>query len=170
MRCILKSFTSFPTHLLPEQVLGANDIEQWCKKLEKTTQENKNEGSPKFKTEIIRGDVEYELFLQKLREALSQSNCRVAINFLRPSLVGFKKPWWVPIHFLFGLMSGHFSPILGMLESTSPENPPLVAVFDVNAAYGMILVEAPRLYQAAKACDVSARKSRGIIIVSETTE
>jgi len=167
LRCILKSFSSFPINLLPEQVHGPSEPVKWCAQIQELSKEH--EEVPKLKTEIVRGDVGYEIFLEKLRKALAQSNNRVAINYLRPSLTGFKKPWWIPIHFFFGLVSGHFSPILGIMESTTPGAPPLIAVFDLNAAYGMYLVEAPRLYQSINARDVSSGKSRGIIIVSDAS-
>lgn len=171
IRCILKSFKSFPTHMIPEQTGGTSEPIRWTTKIQDLMEQveknrKENEVVPSIKTDIIHGeDVDYETFLIKLRKALPQDNSRVGINYLRPALVGFKKPSFVPVHILLAFISGHFSPILGLIEEE--QQPPLVAVFDVNSAYGMYLVEASKLYQAILHKDFTTKKSRAIVKVSE---
>ena len=66
-------------------------------------------------------------------------------------------------------MGGHFSPIIGMHEgyvNTGEECMIPVAVFDVNHAYGgAYLVPARMLYESVIATDVSAQKSRALVVV-----
>ena len=61
---------------------------------------------------------------------------RVAINYLRPALFGFKRPKWLPFHFIIGLFGGHFSPVIGVLDNDDDKDNPLVGIFDVNHTYG----------------------------------
>ena len=125
-------------------------------------------------------DFSYARFLKTLRDSFKddadddQQHCRrVAINYLRPVLFGFKPPKWVPCHLILGLLGGHFSPLLGLLDNPQDMNNakkgdnPLVGVFDVNHAYGgAYLIPAKLLYQAVKAKDISTGKSRAIIVVT----
>ena len=128
------------------------------------------------------GDFSYAQFLKTLRDSFKDDadddpqHCRrVAINYLRPVLFGFKPPKWVPCHLILGLLGGHFSPLLGLLDNPTDMNNanaktgdnPLVGVFDVNHAYGgAYLIPAKLLYQAVKAKDISTGKSRAIIVVT----
>ena len=164
LRCILKSFDTYPTHLLPPITRKGSNPEQWCLSIQELVQENHNNDIPCIHTKIVRGDASYESFLEAIRK-VNDERCRVAINFLRPALFGFHQPRWIPVHFLFGLFTGHFSPVLGILESERPH--PLVAVFDVNHRYGTYLVPAPRLYQSVKAMDITTHQSRAVIVVSQ---
>jgi len=76
------------------------------------------------------------------------------------------------MNFLFGIGSGHFSPIVGMLDKDASnqalaDDEILVGVFDVNHTYaGAYLVPAKRLYESIKAKDLTVSKSRATIILS----
>lgn len=122
-------------------------------------------------------DASYEKFLSFISNGLKDDKrSRVVINYLRPALFGFPKPWWVPFHFLLGIFAGHFSPVIGLVDNgtDSSDTPkqrqwesPLIAIFDVNHKYGgTYLVPARRLFQAVKAKDVVTRRSRAVIVVS----
>jgi hypothetical protein len=164
LRCILKSFDDYPTHVLPPAKRGPSDPAKWCQAIRDLAEEKHETHVPKMHTDVIRGSVDYETFLASIRK-VNDPKSRVAINFLRPALFGFLKPWWIPIHYFFGIFAGHFSPVIGILENDGPD--PLVAVFDVNHRYGCYLVPAPRLYESVKAKDIMTHESRAIIIVSE---
>jgi len=126
-------------------------------------------------TTIISGDVGYDEFLLELRKGLANENVRIACNFLRSALMGFERIRYIPFHMLMHLMSGHFSPILGLLERGEDDDReegasdnPFVAIFDTNHKYGgCYLVPARRLYQAVRAVDLSANTHRAIILVEK---
>lgn len=154
LRCILKSL-AFPKHLLPPPSFGASEPDRWCDAIQAL-------GGPALRSDIVRGDEGYDAFLRAVRK-VNDPRSRVAINYLRRALVGFEWPRFVPVHFVFGLIGGHFSPVLAVLE----EDVPLVAVFDVNEKFGLHLVPAPLLYEAVRAKDASTGKSRAVIVVSQ---
>lgn len=135
-------------------------------------------------TKIVRGnEVSYEEFLTTLREGLANPNVRIGCNFLRSALTGFVS--YYPTSFIIGLMGGHFSPILGIIENGSEDGKegeekkteeggnnengnPFVAIFDTNHKYGgAYLVPARRLYQAVKTVDLGSKKHRAIISVEK---
>jgi hypothetical protein len=177
LRNILKSFPTFPPELIPEPCSGASDPTKWSKVIHDIAHEHHRK-MPSIETNIVPGDLPYEEFLDTIRTALSDESCRIAVNYLRPALVGFKTPKWIPIHFLFGLLGGHFSPIVGIWEdrdshgygSTSTcsnsNSDPMIAVFDVNHSYGgAYLVPARRLYESVKAHDLMTGKSRALVVL-----
>jgi hypothetical protein len=103
--------------------------------------------------------------MEEIKVALNDPNCRIALNYLRPALVGFKIPKILPANFLLSLMSGHFSPIIGMLDE-SKESECLIAVFDVNHAYGgTYLVPSRMLYESVKAHDLMTGRSRALVVI-----
>jgi hypothetical protein len=188
LRCILKSFSDFPTHLLPPPSYGPNDPESFCETVDNIWKDENGKNIKKKKTiaaQLFRLDnVSYEMFLQTLQTKLDDKNTRVAINYLRPALFGFSLPWYcwpmVPISFFFGLFAGHFSVILGVIHGNEEDSggnnsaqqqqnhQPLIAVFDVNHIYGgTYFVPARRLYEAIEAKDISTRKSRALIFIQE---
>jgi hypothetical protein len=164
-RCILKSFSKFPSYLVPPQEEGGeSNPDKWRASIEKLAQENNNKDIvPDIHVEVVRGDVSFPEFLKTL-EKVNDENTRVAVNYLRPALFGFKRPRWFPGHLTLGLLGGHFSPIVGILKNEDDD--PLVAVFDVNHKYGgTYLVPASRLYESVKALDLSTRQSRALIVL-----
>jgi hypothetical protein len=164
-RCLLKSFEKFPLHLVPEKKAGASNPDKWMTQLEEMRVADGGTHIPDI--QIVQGNVPYATFLETLQTALQHDNARVAINYLRPVLVGFPRPKWIPSHYVLGMFGGHFSPILGILPSSSKDDDPLVAVFDVNHKYGgTYFVPASRLYESVKALDVSTRQSRALIILT----
>jgi len=97
------------------------------------SEQTTNTTMPPLHVEIVAGDVSYADFLSALRRGLLQQDnnnygnddnnnnkkCysrRVAVNYLRPALVGFKAPRWVPMNLALGIAGGHFSPVIGILE------------------------------------------------------
>lgn len=192
LRCMLKSIPSFPRALVPSEHYGEANPDKWAQNLQQDIAAAAAEEQPKQKNpqkippvrvEIVPGDVSYSDFIKTLRRGLQQddddddddkrsTSRRVAINYLRPALVGFQTPKWVPMNFLFGIGSGHFSPIVGMLDKDASnqalaDDEILVGVFDVNHTYaGAYLVPAKRLYESIKAKDLTVSKSRATIILS----
>jgi hypothetical protein len=165
-RCLLKSFESFPLHLVPEKKAGASNPDKWRTQLEEMVVADGTAHIPDI--DIVRGDVSYTTFLETLQTSLKDENSRVAINYLRPALVGFRRPKWIPSHYVLGMFGGHFSPIVGILPGNGYQDP-LVAVFDVNHKYGgTYFVPASRLYESVKALDVSTRQSRALIVLKMT--
>jgi len=167
LRCVLKSFDCYPLDMLPPQVSGPSHPEKWCSAI-KELADKKHEAMPSFHTEITSGDEPYESFLASLRK-VNDDKYRVVVNFLRPVLFGFKNPWWHPTHLVFGLFGGHFSPVIGILETKEyGSDNPLVAIFDVNHSYGgTYLVPAKRLYQSVRAKDIATHNSRAVVILSQ---
>jgi len=202
LRTILKSFPNFPTMWLPSVKPGANDPEHFCEALELANQDtssfryryiselirflpsnNENSDNIDKKATLISS---YDQFVQILDQNLKNDKIRIAINFLRPALMGFQTPWYtwpfVPAHFFLGVFGGHFSVVLGMIPSitntptkssntTTSEHDnhePLVAILDVNHNYGgTYLVPARRLYHAMRAKGISTLQSRALILVRE---
>ena len=170
LRNILKSFPAFPSELIPEASGGASDPEKWSKVI--TDIANTPDCKiPPIETKIVWGDLPFEEFVDTIRKALSDESCRLAVNYLRPALVGFKSKW-IPVHLVLGLLGGHFSPIVGILENHSSHgygsnnSDPMIAVFDVNHSYGgAYLVPASRLYESVKAQDLTTCKSRALVVL-----
>lgn len=167
-RCVLRSF-GLSGEKLPPQKQGETKPGKWC---EHVTQMAKVQ-NVELSTTIISGDVGYDEFLLELRKGLANDNVRIACNFLRSALMGFERIRYIPFHMLMHLMSGHFSPILGLLErdydgEEGVSDNPFVAIFDTNHKYGgCYLVPARRLYQAVRAVDLSANTHRAIILVEK---
>ncbi|EED89626.1 predicted protein [Thalassiosira pseudonana CCMP1335] len=170
-RCVLQSFGY---QNIPLQKSGESKPEQWSDHVVQMASESSHgDADMGLTTKIVRGGVSYEEFLQTLRDGLANENCRIACNFLRPALVGFKGIRVFPVNFLLGVMGGHFSPILGMLEeddvgvgSESKVDCPLVCVWDTNHAYnGAYFVPAKRMYEAVHAVDLMDHKHRALILV-----
>lgn len=141
-RCILKSFDRFPPHLVPEQKPGESNPDRWRAGLEELAK-REHLAIPNIRITVVRGDVPLDKFLSTLNK-VNNENVRVAVNYLRPALVGFARPKWVPLHFVLGLFGGHFSPILGILKNKDDPKDPLVAIFDVNHKYGGTIWSPPR--------------------------
>ncbi len=139
------------------------------------------DGKMELETTIVGGDVEYEKFLEILRETTKRNEkCRIAANFLRPALTGFPGLRFLPMNCILGLLGGHFSPVLGLIEretvdqmdSTISEkiegDNPLVAIWDTNHKYGgAYFVPARRLYQSVHALDLSSNKNRALIVAEK---
>ncbi len=178
LRNILKSYPSFPQDLVPVPSGGPTEPKKWIKVLHELLQkgdETKKNHNIQIETKIIEGSIPYERFVNAIRNALRDPSSRLAINYLRPALTGWKTPKWIPIHLFLGLMGGHFSFIIGILEKNDvdisksqdcndDDHYPLVAVFDVNHAYGgAYLVPAKRLHESVKAHDMSTFESRALV-------
>jgi len=183
LRCVLSSYGNIPRDRLPEQAYGVGSTPgRWCVALakwadtEQKQQQQEETRIPKMTTEVISGDVPFEEFLAGIRR-VNDARCRVVVNYLRPALIGFTKPWWFPTHYVLGIFAGHFSPVIGVLEkddlgcssgSSGGKDDPWVAIFDVNHRYGgTYLVPATRLYRAVQAHDVATRRSRAVIVVTQ---
>jgi hypothetical protein len=164
LRNILKSFPNFPKDLIPEESGGPCNPKTWSKIIHDLAEEHHTK-MPQIETRIIPGDIPYTNFMEEIKVALNDPNCRIALNYLRPALVGFKIPKILPANFLLSLMSGHFSPIIGMLDE-SKESECLIAVFDVNHAYGgTYLVPSRMLYESVKAHDLMTGRSRALVVI-----
>jgi hypothetical protein len=137
--------------------------ETFCKSMQNAA--NSNKTKPLLKTQIIRGDVTYMEFVNIIRKTLDNPNFRLAVNYLRGPLFGFQRPKWMPMHIMHGMLIGHFSPIVGILERDEATDDPLVAIFDVNHNYGgAYLVPATKLYESIRAMDVFSMKHRALIL------
>ena len=131
---------------------------------------------PNIETNIISGDLPYGEFMEAIRHALKDPGCRIALNYLRPALVGFKTPVYIPVFWMLSLMSGHFSPIIGIMDveenvqeqeqEQKQERECMIGVFDVNHKYGgAYLVPSKMLYESVKAHDLMTGQSRAIVIL-----
>lgn len=176
LRCILKSFDSFPSDWLPEQTAVPQTPETWSANLRQLVDNCNRSGAAgdkvRIEADIVQNDMlQYDDFLKTIRRLNNpeEKGTRIAINYLRSALTGFQSPKWLPMNFLLGLFSGHFSPIVGVLEDSSrSSNDPLVAVFDVNHKYGgTYLVPAKRLHASIQSIDISTGKGRGMVVVTE---
>ena len=137
--------------------------EKFCESMQKAA--NYGERKELLKTEIVWGDVSYMEFVNVIRKTLDNPDFRLAVNYLRGPLFGFRRPKWMPLHIMFGMLIGHFSPIVGVLERDEAMNDPLVAIFDVNHNYGgAYLVPATILYESVRAMDVFSMKRRALIL------
>ena len=161
----------FPQGCVPELTYGAQDPDKWCANLALAAA---GAGIDNLSTTIVRpaekGGGGYGEFLRSLRR-VHDPRCRVAVNYLRPALCGFQRPFWLPAHLLLGLFGGHFSPVVGIIEregrtEDSAFDDPLVAIFDVNHRYnGLYLVPASMLYEAVSAVDATSGRCRALVVV-----
>ena len=161
----------FPQGCVPELTYGAQDPDKWCANLALAAA---RAGIDNLSTTIVRpaekGGGGYGEFLRSLRR-VHDPRCRVAVNYLRPALCGFQRPFWLPAHLLLGLFGGHFSPVVGIIEregrtEDSAFDDPLVAIFDVNHRYnGLYLVPASMLYEAVSAVDATSGRCRALVVV-----
>ncbi|KAL7461475.1 hypothetical protein ACHAXS_001896, partial [Conticribra weissflogii] len=178
-RCILRSFGLSPDSI-PAQKNGESKPDRWCEHIRKMAKEA-TDGKMELETTIVGGDVEYEKFLEILRETTERhEKCRIAANFLRPALTGFSGFRFLPMNFILGLLGGHFSPVLGLIERETLDqmdsiikekiegDNPLVAIWDTNHKYGgAYFVPARRLYQSVHALDLSSNKNRALIVAEK---
>lgn len=165
MRNMLKSYALFPKALVPEPSSKPSSPESWTKVIHDLAEEH-DEKMPFVETKIVRGDVSFEEFMDTIRSALVDPSCRIAVNYLRTALIGFKSMSWIPGNYVLSLMGGHFSPIIGMHEGNKGEEC-MIAVFDVNHAYGgAYLVPARMLYESVRATDLSTQKSRALVVLT----
>ncbi|KAL7482022.1 hypothetical protein ACHAW6_007703 [Cyclotella cf. meneghiniana] len=165
-RCVLKSLGYINVR---KQKGGESKPQLWCEHVAEMARESCHgaEEEVVLETTIVEGAVSYQEFVETIRGGLRNKDCRVACNFLRPALMGFAGWRIFPMNFLLGLMGGHFSPILGMLDFEEVDSP-LVAIWDTNHKYnGAYFVPAKRLYDAVHAVDLSARKHRALILVEK---
>lgn len=163
-RCILKSLGYTD---IREQKGGESKPQLWCEHANEMARESSHGESYELETKIVEGGVTYDEFLKTIRDGLANKDCRIACNFLRPALTGFSG-WRIwPMNFLLGILGGHFSPILGVLDDPEVDSP-LVAIFDTNHKYnGTYFVPAKKLYDAVHAVDLSAHKHRALILVTK---
>ena len=149
LRNCVASFSSVPKDKVPLQVSGAMGPKAFCDKALQLG----------IKSEVIRGGVSYKVFVETLKKSNSDKT-RVAVNFLRPALFGFKSKtfWFLPWNFILGLMGGHFSPVISYMEDIDH-----VAIFDLNAAYGFYLCPTRRLYESVHAMDLMGGQRRALI-------
>eukprot|EP00979_Chaetoceros_neogracilis_P007785 scaffold1674_cov284-Chaetoceros_neogracile.AAC.3 len=166
LRNILKSFPSFPKDLIPKPSGGATNPKKWSKVIHDLADERYCK-MPPIKTKVISGDLCYEKFMKAIIDSLKDPSCRIALNFLRPALVGFRSPIYIPAFFMLSLVSGHFSPILGMFEEDKEEGREcMIGVFDVNHKFGgAYLVPSRMLYESVKAQDLTTGRSRALVIL-----
>ncbi|KAL3794183.1 hypothetical protein HJC23_012890 [Cyclotella cryptica] len=165
-RCVLKSLGYINVR---EQKGGESKPQLWCEHVTEMARESCHGAKEEvvLDTTIVEGGVSYEEFVKAIRDGLGNKNCRIACNFLRPALMGFAGWRIFPMNFLLGMMGGHFSPILGMLDVEEVDSP-LVAIWDTNHKYnGAYFVPAKRLYDAVHAVDLSAHKHRALILVTK---
>jgi hypothetical protein len=181
LRNILKSFPSFPQDLIPPQSGGASDPSKWSKVIHDIAEEHDCINKmPNIETTIISGDIPYKEFMEEIKKALEDPGCRIALNYLRPALVGFRSPAYIPVFWMLSLMSGHFSPIIGIMDTEGngngqgqghqqerkEERECMIGVFDVNHKYGgAYLVPSKMLYESVKAHDLMTGQSRAIVIL-----
>ena len=154
LKNVVASFGNVPQEKIPSQKYGAMFPKKFCDNLEAL--------KLGAKSEIIRGDASFEDFRKALKKSNAE-NYRVVVNFLRPALFGFsgwRCLWFLPWNLMFGLFGGHFSPIVGYLEQHD-----VVAIFDLNAAYGFYLCPTRNLYEAVKAKDLMGGQPRALITI-----
>jgi len=170
IRCTLKSFPSYPREKIPPQKSEASDPEKW-QGMDAWGEANEDGGGSKNSAnlEIVPGSCSYDEFLSAVKRGLEDPRCRIVLNYLRPVLFGFAVPWWLPANMCIGLMGGHFSPIVGMIETEKYKGDnPLIGVFDVNHKYGgAYLVPAKTLFLSVQLMDVSSQKPRAMILIHE---
>mmetsp|Transcript_40356 Transcript_40356/g.97449 ORF Transcript_40356/g.97449 Transcript_40356/m.97449 type:complete len:303 (-) Transcript_40356:195-1103(-) len=179
VRCTFKSFPSYPREKIPPQKSEPTDPEKW-KGMDVWDTANGNDypsenGGTSAKSsagvEMFPGSCTYPEFLSAVKRGLEDPSCRVVLNYLRSALFGFVVPWWLPAHLCLALAGGHFSPIVGMVETEKYKGDnPLIGVFDVNHKYGgAYLVPAKTLFRSVRLMDVASQKPRAMILVHEPT-
>lgn len=110
------------------------------------------------KSSIVSGSDGYDAFRKVLPLANSTKH-RLSLNFLRSSVFGAPGTVFYPPYFMKVFFGGHFSPIVAYLEQED-----LVAVFDVNHAYGLFFVPSQRLYDSILTTDVQSGVCRGVVV------
>jgi Phytochelatin synthase len=157
MRCILKSLVLMGK-LSPESVPPATSGPMTVKKFAARIDEQSKGATS---SRVVLGSEGYEAFLQAIKLS-NQPNYRVAINFLRSPLFSAPSPVVFPLNFMKTFFGGHFSVIVGYLESED-----VVGVFDVNASYGgLYLVSSRRLFDAVDTLDLQSGEPRGLVVSS----
>lgn len=158
-RCVLRGLlpdddsTAIPSRDAPP---GPASLDRWAADVARA--------SPSLRARVVRGDaVDRDGLLGEITRALTDPRRRVAVNYLRPALVGFASR--APGHAALGVLGGHFSPVVAVLPPSPTRPAPRVAVFDVNAAYGLCLVDADRLRESVRCKDLTTGKARGIVVV-----
>jgi hypothetical protein len=149
MRNILKSIPGMNLNDLPAARPGPATAEIFAASIDQFSQ-------GRTISRVVLGSEGYPEFRKALLLANNPSY-RVALNFLRSPLFGIKR--FLPFDFIMGIRGGHFSVIVGYLE-----NQDLVAVFDVNHAYGPFLVNSKRLFDAVNSIDMSSNQTRALIV------
>ena len=119
--------------------------------------------------ETFLGSCSYSEFLSAVKRGLEDPSCRVVLNYLRPVLFGFAAPWWSPTNMCLALLGGHFSPIVGMVETEEYKGDnPLIGVFDVNHKYGgAYLVPARVIFRSVQLVDITSQRPRAMILVHD---
>jgi hypothetical protein len=171
-RCMLRSYNiSLPSnrHLpIPAAIAKPDTPEGVQSKI--LTQCVSSNGTPRLEVTICRGsnvpgateEEHYEEFLKALRLINHPSGLyRVGANFLRGALFGPAGYW--PGQLMIAFFGGHFSPLIGLFESSDPRNP-TVALFDVNDAWGLVMVPARRMFAAVRTADLMTSQTRGLVI------
>jgi len=108
----------------------------------------------------------YQSFLSALRLSVHPSReYRVAVNFLRGALFGCAN--YLPSTVLLSLLGGHFSPVINVWDevgSHGAQGEAMCSVFDVNAAYGLCILPARRLFASVRTHDIMTGQSRGMLV------
>jgi len=176
MRCVLKSLKAgFPELSVgvgvPPVKSGPDDPEGHCRKL-LAAANARGAADVAVEVEIVRGagkgdggeeeealeEEHYASFLKTLALVNHPSGrYRVAANYLRGALFG-PESWW-PAHVLLALLGGHFSPIVHFDACNET-----LHIFDVNAAYGLCVVPARKLFHSTRTVDIVAGKCRGLVV------
>ena len=168
LRNILKSYANIPRQVLPPTSAKPFTPKSWNDLLQRIGQEHECK-LPVLEAEIVSGEVDFETWLNEIKSSLQNEKCRVAVNYLRSALVGWKRGAFIfiPVNSILSLISGHFSPVVGMLEKDKANGieEDLIGVFDVNAEFGAYLVPARILYDSIHVHDLTTGKSRAMVIV-----
>jgi hypothetical protein len=177
MRCVLKSLKAgFPELSagvgVPPVMYGPDDLESHSRKL-LAAANARGAADVAVEVEMVHGvgkshgggeeeggalEEHYASFLQTLALVNHPSGrYRVAANYLRGALFG-PESWW-PAHVLLALLGGHFSPIVHFDARTE-----MLHIFDVNAAYGLCVVPARKLFHSTRTVDIATGKCRGLVV------
>jgi hypothetical protein len=180
MRCMLRSYNvALPTEkqvAVPPAVGKPDTPEGVRNKLLALCVTAK--GSPQLQVTLCRGseaegatqEEHYQAFLEQVRLVNHPSGMyRVGANFLRGAIFGAPSFW--PATAMLVLLGGHFSPVVGFFEGDLKAFPegPLVALFDVNDAYGLCLIPARRMFEAVHTIDLFTGSKRGLVVTKLLT-
>lgn len=98
VRSILKSIPAIKTQDIPEAKSGPATVAEFATKID-------GDGRDKWiKSNVVLGSEGYDTFVQCLKEKVNDTRFRVAVNFLRSPLFGFKSPWWFPMNAVLGTL------------------------------------------------------------------
>lgn len=175
MRCMLRSYNvALPAekHVAVPPAVGKPDTPEGVR-TKLTALCITAAGSPQLEVSLFRGseaagateEMHYQEFLDQLRLVNHPSGLyRVGANFLRGALFGPAGAW--PAMAMLALFGGHFSPVVGFFEADSRAFPegPVVALFDVNDAYGLCLIPARRMFDAVYTIDLMTGIKRGLVV------